>query len=81
MSGTAYTGDGDEAGTAEAWRCTGPCQRLIFNLDAMGRPTSGAPGAHFISERFPRVCSVCYDLHWTAQSSAYFRQLAEADKS
>lgn len=66
---------------AEPWRCV-HCNALIHNIvwiEGRAYPTEGAPSARYISEQYPRVCQMCFDLYKTLEERVYWRQL-QSDK-
>ena len=54
--------DSSDISKAEPWRCGG-CRRLMYNLDASGRPAPGAPLPNYLDEEHPEVCTLCYQMH------------------
>ena len=59
---TEYAGDLAGVTKVEPWRCRG-CKRLMYNLDAEGRPAEGAPLPNYLDAEHPEVCSLCYQTH------------------
>lgn len=67
-----------EGDDREPWKCTGPCGRLMYNveyIDGEPHPAPGAPAAKFVSNDFPRVCNLCFALYEAANERAHFREL------
>jgi hypothetical protein len=69
------------ADAKKPWRCDGPCGQLMYGQErknGWNYPTpEGLPVGYFLSEEYPRVCDVCWNLysvlkdrsHWTALSA------------
>lgn len=47
---------------SEPWKC-GACKRLMHNIDPRGYATQGAPLPVFVSDEYPQVCNVCYEMY------------------
>jgi len=63
----------------DAWHCDN-CQALEYNVQpGTNRPVPGAPMPHFISAKFQRVCSLCYDLYNNARFSLDYWQTAQRE--
>lgn len=65
----------------KAWRCTG-CGEVIFNLKwSEGRMVkqNGAPVPHYYSVRFPRLCTLCFELQHFSDCCPYFRKLSRGE--
>lgn len=56
----------------DSWRCA-ECGGLMYNVDAEGRPTPGAPIgiAINIDGKRERVCSMCASLYIAVSESRY----------
>jgi hypothetical protein len=67
----------------DAWRCDGPCGRMMYNVDIIdGRfyPVEGAPPGFFLSKVYCRVCQVCWDMYTVLDKSDYWKDVQEKDK-
>jgi hypothetical protein len=64
----------------ECWRCD-HCNLLIYNvqeLDGRLYPAPGAPTPKYVSKMYPKVCSLCFDLHHILAESTYFMKIQTA---
>ena len=59
---TDYAEDLAGVTKVEPWRCGG-CKRLMYNIDAEGRPVEGAPLPNYLDAEHPEVCTLCYQTH------------------
>jgi len=72
-----------------AWRCTGACGRLMYNVewfhDENGNlksyPVAGAPEPLFISVAQPRVCRVCWEMFMVLNRELYWKKLDQEEKN
>lgn len=64
----------------EPWRCAS-CEKLIYNLDGNGRPAPGAPLPKYGGPDHKEVCSVCFQMKLTLDSSIYWKSLHDVWKS
>lgn len=58
-----------------SWRCCG-CKQLMYNLDSKGYPSQGAPIPLYVSQEYPTVCSLCYEMNvvFERADSSYWKQ-------
>lgn len=66
------------------WRCSGPCNQLIYNIervDGQNCPVPGSPESKFISTKFPKVCNVCWEMYLVVNTSQYWKRLDETKVS
>jgi len=59
------------------WRCEGPCKAFMYNRNAEGYPSPGAPVGFTIDMgkgNTIRVCSTCKDLWLIAASNKHMRK-------
>jgi len=67
--------------TIDAWRCTGPCKGLMYNVDEAGKPIPGAPRAYYVDETYPRLCNVCYDMLQSIKENSYMQGVQRESES
>ena len=61
----------------EPWRCDN-CNALMYNLEVLdGRlyPAPGAPEGKYLNTKYPRVCSLCFELHHNLIENRYWMKL------
>lgn len=63
----------DSNSVRDAWRCSF-CNELIYNRDAAGNPTEGAPIPHFVSQKHKEVCTTCFQLS-SIRDNDYWRDV------
>ncbi len=67
----------DDYKIGEPWYCCS-CGYFMYAtkfIDGDFYPVEGAPQSKFISTKYPRVCSVCFDLHLILDTSDYWKKL------
>ncbi len=68
---------------AEPWRCT-VCGLFVYNrawIDGGVYPVSGAPLSKFISVRYPKACTMCFQMYAILNTEEYWKDVqAEEDK-
>jgi hypothetical protein len=58
----------------DAWRCD-YCNIYVYNLEVKGGvlgPTHGAPTPKYLSKLYPKVCTLCFDMHNVIKDNDYF---------
>jgi hypothetical protein len=64
----------------ESWRCDN-CNYLMYNVEASMvvkdrlYPSPGSPPHHYLNKRFPKVCTLCSELHDVLKDSPYWMKL------
>jgi hypothetical protein len=61
----------------EPWHCDACCS-LIYNLDANGHPTPGAPDPKYFDVTWQHLCTACFELVSAIRGNTYFKRLQEA---
>lgn len=67
----------DEHKLGEPWRCAA-CDAFMYNrrfIDGDLYPIEGAPPSKYLSLQYPRVCSLCFELHLILDTSEYWKRL------
>ena len=67
----------------KAWRCTGPCGQLMYGLVRLKNwnyPSAIVPAGFYLSEDYPRVCNVCWEMYSSISERSYWVAARATDK-